>query len=30
MKVKLAIVGSRGFQDYDALVEFIDRGNKRK
>lgn len=25
MKVKLAIVGSRGFQDYDALVEFIDR-----
>lgn len=24
MKVKLAIVGSRGFQDYDALVEFID------
>ena len=25
MKVKLAIVGSRGFQDYDALSEFIDK-----
>lgn len=25
MKVKLAIVSSRGFQDYDALVEFMDK-----